>query len=311
MTRSSSKIQHGMICCTQIAIVILLLMILNEFRLSEGAGDSYLKRYYPDEPTPNKTRIFVQHPTKHRKKPQINKQVLPKENNTIVTAFAGTNAILKCNVELSNVSVIWVKHFVNSSDVKILTINSSTFVEDKRYLASNTRNEKIWTLHIRYTKTSDAGLYECQVCNSPTFSIYTQLHVYEAWAEIIGTKFGSAVRKVDEGDPIRLSCIINGTHHPIPRPTYMFWYHGNRMINYDLKDGAFVREGRLATDLIFPRALPQHAGNYSCVPSNAKQYSVLVIVQYRELIMPPESSGSLKEYSIAVLLLYYVVIIQM
>lgn len=52
------------------------------------------------------------------------------------------------------------------------------------------------------------------------------------------------------------------------------------MINYDLKDGAGVREGHLATELIFQRALPEHAGNYSCVPSNARQASVEVIVRY-------------------------------
>lgn len=53
------------------------------------------------------------------------------------------------------------------------------------------------------------------------------------------------------------------------------------MINYDLKDGAVVREGRLGTELIFQRALPEHAGNYSCVPSNARQASVMVVVHYK------------------------------
>ncbi|ENN74615.1 hypothetical protein YQE_08736, partial [Dendroctonus ponderosae] len=53
------------------------------------------------------------------------------------------------------------------------------------------------------------------------------------------------------------------------------------MINYDLKDGAVVREGRLGTELIFQRALPSHAGNYSCVPSNARQASVQVFVHYK------------------------------
>lgn len=78
------------------------------------------------------------------------------------------------------------------------------------------------------------------------------------------------------GAPLRLTCILNDSIEP---PTYMFWYKDDRVINYDLSDGATVREGRLGTELIFPRAEPAHNGNYSCVPSNAVQADIVVTVQ--------------------------------
>ncbi|KAJ8970852.1 hypothetical protein NQ314_001009 [Rhamnusium bicolor] len=87
---------------------------------------------------------------------------------------------------------------------------------------------------------------------------------------------GGPVKEVEKaGSPLRLSCVLS---HSIEAPTYIFWYHGDRMINYDLNDGATVRDGRQGSELIFPRAQRKHAGNYSCVPSNAKQASVMVII---------------------------------
>lgn len=95
-------------------------------------------------------------------------------------------------------------------------------------------------------------------------------NISEARAEIIG----NAVREVDKvGSPLRLSCELKDS---IEAPKYIYWYHGDRIINYDLYDGASVREGRQGSELIFPRAQEDHAGNYSCVPSNARPASVMV-----------------------------------
>ncbi|KAJ8951209.1 hypothetical protein NQ318_010236 [Aromia moschata] len=98
----------------------------------------------------------------------------------------------------------------------------------------------------------------------------------EAEAVIIG---GPRKEVEKPGSPLRLSCFLNNS---IEAPDYIFWYHEDRMINYDLGDGATVRDGRQGSELIFPIAQRKHAGNYSCVPSNARQASVEVVFLSRD-----------------------------
>lgn len=93
----------------------------------------------------------------------------------------------------------------------------------------------------------------------------------EAHADIIG----GPDKIVKAGSPLRLNCILRRSTE---QPEYIFWYHGNKMINYDLGGGAAVRHGRQGSELIIPKAELQDAGNYSCVPSNAKSASVTVHV---------------------------------
>lgn len=50
------------------------------------------------------------------------------------------------------------------------------------------------------------------------------------------------------------------------------------MINYVLTGGSAVRHGRKGSELIIPRAQPSDAGDYMCVPSNARQANVYVNV---------------------------------
>lgn len=49
----------------------------------------------------------------------------------------------------------------------------------------------------------------------------------EANADIIG----GPDKIVQQGSMLRLSCQVRKSTEP---PTYLFWYHENRMINYDL-----------------------------------------------------------------------------
>ncbi|CAG4968675.1 unnamed protein product [Parnassius apollo] len=53
------------------------------------------------------------------------------------------------------------------------------------------------------------------------------------------------------------------------------------MINYDL-NGVSVNNGRHTSELIIGKAEPRHAGNYTCVPANAKAASVTVHVVQSE-----------------------------
>ncbi|KAK9721160.1 hypothetical protein QE152_g21685 [Popillia japonica] len=128
-----------------------------------------------------------------------------------------------------------------------------------------------WSLHIKYVQPDDAGLYECQVTSHPPASIFVDLQLVEARAEIIG----GPDKIVKSGSPLILSCLLRRSTE---QPEYIFWYHGERMINYDLGGGATVRHGRQSSELLIPNADIQHAGNYSCVPSNAEPVSVNVHV---------------------------------
>lgn len=94
----------------------------------------------------------------------------------------------------------------------------------------------------------------------------------EAWAEIID----GPIKRINSEKvlPLRLSCVLKNS---IEAPEYIFWYHEDRVINYDLGDNAHVREGDKGSELIFSKANRSHTGNYSCVPSNARQASVIVL----------------------------------
>ncbi|KAF5305384.1 hypothetical protein FQA39_LY09213 [Lamprigera yunnana] len=156
------------------------------------------------------------------------------ENYTIVQAQIGTTAVLHCEV---------------------VDIGESTE----------------WILHIRYSQITDSGLYECQVTTHPAASLFVELQLVEAHADIVG----GSEKIVKSGSSLRLSCVLRRSTEP---PDYIFWYHADRMINYDLKGGAAVRHGRQGSELIIPRAEMKHAGNYSCVPSNARSANVTVHV---------------------------------
>lgn len=269
-----------------------------------------LRKYYPEEHAANdpKKPVIV-HFRPGTRVPKPEKQPPNVENNTVIPAIMGTNVVLQCYFPKYDGTIIWVKHLdgnSSSNNVTLLSANSTTLVDDKRFLVTQDSNNEVWDLHIRYTQASDQGLYECQVCGDSTQSIYVNLLLYEVNAVILGNK----IQEVNWGFPIRLSCILNSTNRNYrpKQPTYMFWYLGDRMINYDIEDGAVVREGKIGTELIIYRAMSRHTGNYSCVPSNANQASVLVTVsrsvQQLSEETVPESRAATKKISILPLLLF-------
>lgn len=58
----------------------------------------------------------------------------------------------------------------------------------------------------------------------------------------------------------------------------MFWYHNNRMVNYDNDRGINVTSELAAksSSLVIAAAARDHSGNYSCVPNNAQPASTVV-----------------------------------
>ena len=70
----------------------------------------------------------------------------------------------------------------------------------------------------------------------------------------------------------------------IPIFRYVFWYHEERMVNYDLSSTSSVsvktteESGITRSVLTIANADPKDAGNYTCKPSNAIAASIQVFV---------------------------------
>lgn len=75
------------------------------------------------------------------------------------------------------------------------------------------------------------------------------------------------------GSILHLVCTLKQSTEP---PAFVFWYHEQRMINYD--PGVVVKEGRSSSILQLIDADKSHDGNYTCGPSNAVPASINVHV---------------------------------
>lgn len=93
----------------------------------------------------------------------------------------------------------------------------------------------------------------------------------EARAEIIG----QPVKYLTPGSVLKLNCrVIQSTE----MAAYIFWYHNNRMINYDVDRGinVSIEANFHNSELTILNTQEKHSGNYTCVPSNSQPASVLV-----------------------------------
>ncbi|XP_049881312.1 uncharacterized protein LOC126377558 [Pectinophora gossypiella] len=193
------------------------------------------------------------------------------ENCTTVIAQIGTTAILHCEVsDITENTVTWIRR----KDYSLLSVGLVTYSADSRFFSAHGRHVKDWALHIRFAISADAGYYECQVPTHPPTSIFFKLVLVAAYAEIVG----ESEKIIHEGSMLRLVCVVKRSTEP---PSYVFWYFENRMINYDL-NGVSVHNGRQTSELVIGKAEPRHAGNYTCVPANAKAASVTVHVVQSE-----------------------------
>lgn len=59
----------------------------------------------------------------------------------------------------------------------ILTIGLGTYIADDRFMVEHARHLQNWDLVIKHVRTSDAGLYECQMSTHPPTSIFIELRV--------------------------------------------------------------------------------------------------------------------------------------
>ncbi|KAG5889764.1 hypothetical protein JTB14_003858 [Gonioctena quinquepunctata] len=163
------------------------------------------------------------------------------------------------------IQVSWVR----KQDYHLLTVGLGTYNADDRFMVEHVRHLQNWGLLIKKVQPSDAGLYECQMSTHPPTSIVVELRVTKALAEIQG----APDLHLRAGSLLRLVCTLRDSTEP---PEYVFWFHENRMINYD--PGVSVTEGRSSSILHVQEADIGHNGNYTCSPSNAVPASINVHV---------------------------------
>ncbi|XP_044264091.1 fibroblast growth factor receptor 2-like [Tribolium madens] len=185
--------------------------------------------------------------------------VFATANSTSVAAQIGGTAKLPCIVRKFNNGVVsWIRKDITPPT--ILTVGLGPYIADDRFMVEHARHLQNWDLVIKHVRPSDAGLYECQVSTHPATSIFIELRVTEASAEIIG----APDLHVRAGSSLRLVCTILHSTEP---PVYVFWYHEQRMINHDV--GVSVTIDRTSSVLQFQDADTTHSGNYTCDPANA------------------------------------------
>ncbi|XP_053687247.1 uncharacterized protein LOC128736783 [Sabethes cyaneus] len=195
-------------------------------------------------------------------------QFITKNNSRVVSQRGGL-AVLPCSVTMSTpATVSWFRR----KDYQLLTVGLSTYSSDDRFLVEHTRHLGNWALRIKNARKEDEGLYECQISTHPPQSIFIELRIVEAAAEILE----APDLHIDEGSTLRLECKLK---RATESPLYVFWYHEDRMVNYDQEDGISVSTNKLTSSVLTVRnATARHGGNYTCAPANARQSSVYVHV---------------------------------
>ncbi|XP_001986570.2 uncharacterized protein LOC6559933 [Drosophila grimshawi] len=190
------------------------------------------------------------------------------ENSTVVTTQIGATAHVPCTVHhIGDGVVSWIR----KKDYHLLTVGLTTYSSDERFSATHLKHSEDWTLQIKFVQLRDAGVYECQVSTHPPTSIFLHLSVVEARAEISGPP----IRYLTPGSTLRLQCrVVQNTE----ASEYIFWYHDNRMINYDIDRGINVstEPDFQSSELTIQRTRREHSGNFTCVASNTQPASVLV-----------------------------------
>ncbi|CAM1311538.1 Uncharacterised protein g5725 [Pycnogonum litorale] len=191
-----------------------------------------------------------------------------------VTAGLGFPAFLGCRVKrLGDKMVSWIR----TRDFHVLTVGLYRYTTDQRFSATYDDDSNKWILKISHTNLKDIGTYECQVSSDPKLSYFVSLNVV-----VPKTRIKSAPDLyLRSGSTIELQCIISQSPK---RPVFVFWYHNDRMINYDVERGTTISaihkvdKNTARSVLYIKNAVPSDSGNYSCLPSNSKKAHITVHV---------------------------------
>ncbi|KAG8330573.1 hypothetical protein J6590_060034 [Homalodisca vitripennis] len=230
-----------------------------------------------EQATPKPTRPTTKRPTTTTLAPTTSATQLPVFDTNVITnvsAPLGGTAYLHCKVRyLTARTVSWVRR----RDWHILSSGLMTYTNDDRFTVLHADNSEDWHLQIKFVQKRDNGTYECQVSTGVgTISHYYHLHVVTPYAYIEG----NGEYHIGEGSTISLVCIVENSPSP---PQYVFWYHNDRMINYDTERGGVevgteVRGENTQSTLTVNHATSADSGNYTCRAPNTAQDTIYVFV---------------------------------
>ncbi|KAG4073016.1 hypothetical protein HA402_009435 [Bradysia odoriphaga] len=80
-----------------------------------------------------------------------------------VTIIIDNTAELNCRISnLGDRTVVWVRH----RDIHLLTVNQLTYTSDERFSSIHNPDTDVWSLQIKNVRSSDSGIYECQVAST-------------------------------------------------------------------------------------------------------------------------------------------------
>ncbi|XP_069996510.1 uncharacterized protein [Penaeus vannamei] len=184
-----------------------------------------------------------------------------------VTIQAGKMAILSCRVfNINDKSVSWIR----LDDLHILTVDKYKYSTDQRVSVVFNEPNLEWVLRIRSVTPADQGRYECQVSTKPVLSYIVNMRVVVPRAWILN----APEIYVHRGSPINLTCVIT---HGTERPVFVYWYHENKVIDYDGRGGVSVSTQTTkdtVSYLLVEEAGLRDSGRYTCSPSNGEDASV-------------------------------------
>ncbi|XP_047495248.1 hemicentin-2-like isoform X2 [Penaeus chinensis] len=184
-----------------------------------------------------------------------------------VTIQAGKMAILSCRVfNINDKSVSWIR----LDDLHILTVDKYKYSTDQRVSVVFNEPNLEWVLRIRSVTPADQGRYECQVSTKPVLSYIVNMRVVVPRAWILN----APEIYVHRGSPINLTCVIT---HGTERPVFVYWYHENKVIDYDGRGGVSVSTQTTkdtVSYLLVEEAGLSDSGRYTCSPSNGEDASV-------------------------------------
>jgi len=215
----------------------------------------------------------------HRLKQELKRAeappVLVDNNNTTVVTSVGQTVYLYCGVKNSERAVSWIR----SRDLSILTIGMVRYTRDPRFTAIHGHNMDNWGLKIVDPNLEDSGLYECQISyhddTEKKLKMPFTLKVLESRAHIVG----SHDLYMKEASQVELSCRIEDSPGP---PAYIYWYKGDKVINYSSMEGIEVslstEKNNAISTLIIKSASLSDSGNYTCAPANALPDSLILNV---------------------------------
>ncbi|XP_045136824.1 uncharacterized protein LOC123519527 isoform X2 [Portunus trituberculatus] len=211
--------------------------------------------------------------------------ILPElnlENNTVTEINANVGDVAHLPCRFPQLSTLHQKAFlllqvswIRRTDFHILTTGVYTYTTDMRFSVLHPEGTDDWTLQIKYAEERDNGTYECQMyTGTGVLSQFVNLHVNRPRAAILGPQ----ELHVQEGDTITLVCVIQQG-----KPPFVFWYHGEKMVNYDgsrnrLSVMTKVEGTRTHSRLTITDARSWDSGNYSCIPPNVEPSFVIVFV---------------------------------